>query len=320
MGKVKGRSILVVLVLLFGAYAFYDFHQEQKEETKKKEDAQLLTINADQMESITMVKGDSKVVVVSTVDGWKLTEPIQDWADSVYVEDDLKYAFASSIIDVASEGKDVNWATYGLDKPTGKVTFKDHNGKSNTIELSSKKNFEGSLFARRDGENKVLVIPVSWAEKFEAPAEEFRDRRFLRHKIAAVQALEITNDKGTLELDKKDDQWILGSQKDRLLDQEKVRNLLKVISDAKAREIVSGALPPLKHLLFLRLQLDDKMWTAEVGQAPDKMIYATISDPKFNMKMASGALDKLIRMRAEDLYEAEISKKAPKMTLKKVTK
>lgn len=312
MGKVKGRSILLIAVALLGAYSFYDYHQQQKDMTQKKEVAKLLTLNADQIESIEMDKDGQKIFLVSTVDGWKITEPLQDWADSSYVEDDLKYAFASSVIDVVVEGKNINWALYGLDKPATKVIFKAHDGKSNTIDISAKKNFEGSVFARRDGENRVLTLPTSWREKFEASAEDFRDKRFLRHKIAMVQSFKVINEKGTVEVGQKDGHWILLTQANRLLDQEKVRNLLKVISDAKARQIMETPLPKLKHLLTLQLQLDDKLWTADVGQAEDKFIFATISDPQFKMKMASGALDKLIKMRVEDLFEANISKKATK--------
>jgi len=312
MAKVQGRSILVAAVVLLGSYAFYDYYQQQKESTQKKENAKLLTVNADQIESLEIDKDGQKILLTSTVDGWKISEPLQDWADTNYVEENLKYAFASTIIDVASEGKEIKWAVYGLDKPAAKVIFKAHGGKSNSIELSSKKNFEGNVFARRDGENRVLTIPASWPEKFEVSAEDFRDKRFLRHKIAMVQSLKIINEKGTVEVAQKDGHWILLTQKDRLLDQEKVRNLLKTISDAKARQILETPLPKLKHLLTLQLQLDDKLWTADVGQAEDKFIYATISDPQYKMKMASGALDKLIKMEAHDLFEAEISKKKVK--------
>ena len=49
--KLKGRTLLVLVLLLFGGYAVYDYMQDKKVEDKKLQDAQLMTINFDQVDN-----------------------------------------------------------------------------------------------------------------------------------------------------------------------------------------------------------------------------------------------------------------------------
>lgn len=304
--KVKGRSILVLALLLFGGFAVYDHFQDKKKEEKTMTESRLLTVNFEQVDSVEIQKGDSKIILKRTVDGWELLEPLQDLADNSVTEDFVKGAVPERIIEVANEGVDVNWALYGLDQPLGKVTFKTSTGVQNTFEISEKKNFEENVFARRDGESRVLVINSVWQNRVNKTALDFRDRRFLRNKIAGVDKLSLKNDKGHLALQRVDGKWQVTGKNDFALDQNKVRDLLTVIADAKAAEIFASghSLPSQKNLFTLELALGEKKWIAAVGQAKDLLIYARVSDPQFLLKMAPGALDKLIKMSLDDLKEA----------------
>ncbi|MBV2169388.1 MAG: DUF4340 domain-containing protein [Bdellovibrio sp.] len=303
--KIKGRGILVLCLLLFGGYAIYDYFQDQKKEEKNMEQARLLTVNFEQVDSFEIQKGNQKTRLKRTVDGWELVEPLQDLADNSVAEDFVKNVVPERVIEVAKEGEGIDWAVYGLDKPLGTITFKTTAGAQNVFEISEKKNFEDNVFARRDQEAKVLVLNSVWQNRVNKTALDFRDRRFLRHKIASVDELKLKNAKGAWELKRVDGQWTAVGKKEFKLDQNKVREILTAISDAKAAEIFDSKakLPNLKNLFTLELMISDKKWTAEVGQASDLLIYAKVSEPAFQLKMEAGALDKFIKMTLEDLKE-----------------
>lgn len=306
--KLKGRSLLVIALLIFGGYAVYDYMKEQRSEKSKTEQSHLLTINFDQVDSIEIIRGSERVFLKRTVDGWNMESPLKDLADDSAAEDLVKMAAAEKILDVAKEGEGIDWAMYGLDNPAGTITFTNSAGQKNSYKIGSKNNFENNPFARRDEEQRVLVVNTNWLTRMEKPAVEYRDRRFLRHKMAAIDQLKLKNQKGTIELVRKDGQWAVVSSKAVALDQQKVRELIRGIANAKAAQYIEGALPKAKTLFTLDLKLDGKSWSAQVVQAESKKIYATVSDPQFKLEMEPGALDNLINLTIEDLKEAEPKK------------
>ncbi|UXR65211.1 DUF4340 domain-containing protein [Bdellovibrio bacteriovorus] len=312
--KLKGRTILVICLLIFGGYAVYDFFNEKKVEEKRAMDARLMTVEFDQVDQIEVEKGGQKIILKRSVDGWAMTEPLQDTADNTAADDFVKGAFPERIIEVAKEGADIQWALYGLDKPLGKITFKSTAGSQDVFEISEKRNFEDNVFARRNGENRVLLVNSVWQNRANKTVMDFRERHFLRHKIASVDEVSIKNDKGRVMIRREDGKWLAPEKKDLKLDQNKVRELLTQIADAKASEIVEGKLPGLKNLFTMELVMKDKKWKADVGQAKDLGIYAKVSDPAQQMKMEAGALDRFIKIVLADLREDEAPKDNKKST------
>ncbi|AHZ86273.1 hypothetical protein Bb109J_c0930 [Bdellovibrio bacteriovorus] len=310
--KLKGRTILVICLLVFGGYAVYDFFHEKKMEEKRSMDARLMTVNFEQVDWVQVEKGDQKITLKRSVDGWNMEEPFKDQADNTAVDDFVKGAFPERIIETAAEGENINWAVYGLDKPAGKVTFKTTAGTQNVFEISEKRNFEDNVFARRDGENKVLVVNSIWQNRVNKGVMDFRERRFLRHKIASVDEVRLKNQMGTFEIRRVEGQWVAPAQKDLKLDQNKVREFLTSIADAKASEIVEAKLPALKNLFVMDLTMADKKWKAEVGQAQDLGIYAKVSEPAQQLKMEPGALDRFIKATLADLREVSEPKQPKK--------
>lgn len=301
--KLKGRSILVFCLLIFGGYAVYDFFKEKKVQEQQSMEARLMTVEFDQVDFVQIQKESQKIVLKRSVDGWTVEEPLQDAADNTAADDFVKGAFTERIIEVAKEGEEIGWALYGLDKPMGTVTFRTTSGKQNIFEISAVRNFEDNVFARRDGENKVLVVNSIWQTRIAKGVMDFRDRRFLRHKIASVDEVRLKNSKGTMEIRRVDGKWMAPAQKDLVLDQNKVREFLTTIADAKAVEFVSGKMPSLKNLFVMDLVMAEKKWKAEVGQAADLGIYAKTSEPAQQMKMEAGALDSFIKATLADLRE-----------------
>lgn len=313
--KLKGRSILVIALLIFGGYAFYDFKKDQTKEMKQAEAVRLLTVDFDQVDAVTIEKGDQKISLKRTVDGWNMEEPLKDLADNTAVDDLIKNSATEKIIEVVKDEPKIDWSLYGLDKPLGKITYHSTAGKQNVFEIGTKRNFEENAYARRDSESRVLLVNSVWQNRINKQPIDFRDRRVLRHKMAAIDSLKLKNTAGSLELQLLDGKWVAPKAKSEVLDQNKVRELLQGIADAKAAEYIEGKAPALKPLFTLNLQLAEKNWTAEVGQAQDLKIYAKVSDPAFVLKLEPGAMDKLIKLTIEDLKEAPPSKEnksAPK--------
>lgn len=303
--KIKGRTILVLALLLFGGYAVYDYRQDVKQQETAIEESRLMTLNFEQVDRFEIQKADSKISLIRTVDGWELDSPIKDSADNTVADDFVKNVYAERIIEVAKQRTNIDWSVYGLDKPLAKIIFKSTNGQENVFEVSEKTNFESNGFIRRNNENKVLVVNSVWIDRAKKTVLDFRDRRFLRHKIASVDELKLKNAKGLMQIQRTDGKWISAAQKDFKLDQNKVREILNKIAEAKAADILAkdAKIPAGKPLFTLDLTMAEKKWKAEVTQAKDLAIYAQVTEPQFKMKMEPGALDNFISLTLADLKE-----------------
>ncbi len=309
--KIKGRSILVIALLVFGSYAIYDFMHQKTVSEQDAQESRLLTVEFDQVDKVELENPNGKIVLKRSIDGWSMEEPLQDLADNMAVEDYIKSLATERIMEVAKEGsqdgESIDWNTYGLETPHGKVTLTSTDGKSNTFEISDKRNFEDNIFARRDQENRVLVLNSIWEKKINKTVLDFRDRRFLRHKIASVDEFKVKSQQALVHLKMVDGKWTALSPAKIELDQNKVRELLQVIVDARASEYLENkSLPQHKVLFTVDLNLGEKKWQAIVGQAPNKAILAETSDPKFVMKMEPGALDRFITLRVNELQAESV--------------
>lgn len=307
-------KILAAVVVLLGAYAFYDYKHSENETKQKAEAAKLLTLNPDHINEIDIEKQDSRVVLKRTADGWNLEEPVRDNADNDGVEMFVSTAAGESAVDVAREGEGIDWALYGLDKPHSKIIFKTSDGRTATYAVSDKKNFEQNTFLRRDNENKVYVAGSAWQARGNKGALEFRDKRLLRHKIAAVEKMHWKSDRNDLSLESKDGRWILSKDPKRKLEQNKVRELLQNLSEAKAMDFMQSSEPTTaekkKYFLdkpwaTLVLEVEGKKWTAVLGLSRKHEIYALIHDPLFVLKIEPGPLEKFDNVQPDQLYAPE---------------
>lgn len=301
--KLKGRSLLVIALLIFGGYAVFDFLKEKKRENEFIDQAKLMTINKDQIDSVIIEKGSEKITLKRNIQGWSLETPLKDFADNDVVEDFIKSMASEKINDVAKEGSDIDWSLFGLDKPMGRIQISNSAGQKWSIEVSEKRNFEENPFVRRNSEQKVLIVNQKWQQRLQNTAMDFRERHVLRHKMGAIDSFKLSKPHEKLEFILKDGKWSVSTFQDIPLDQNKVRELLQTLADAKAAEYMNSAIPGLKSLVTIELKMADKIWVAELVQAQDFKIYAKVSNPKFYLKLEPGALDKWVQLKIDDLKE-----------------
>ncbi len=312
--KIKGRGILVVCLILFGGGALYDYYSMQKEADKKIQESRVMTLSLEQVHKVEITKAPEPAIVLTRgVDGWKLESPIRDWADAQVADSFLSEIYPERILEVAKEGDSINWTEYGLNPPAATITLTDAAGVQNVFHISSKKNFEENIFARKDSENRVLVLTPAWEHRSNKTVLDFRDRRVLRKNIASVDELAIKNDKGSFILRRVDGKWQTPTATVGL-DQNKVRKFLSELADAKADQIFENQKIPagLKPLMRLDLKLAGHKWSAQVSQSQvDRKIYAAITEPSFLLRLEAGALDELVKKELKSL-EVENEKEGNK--------
>lgn len=283
------------VILLVGATYYFEFYQAGREENKKSEAARIVAFPVEQIHQIEIQNKAGKILLKRDADGWRMEEPVKDWADNQFAEDFVNGLVNEKSIDtIVSEGE-TNWSLYGLDKEFSKVIFTNQAGQSVLVDVSNKKNFEGNSFLRRGAEAQVLVATSQWALRVNKAPMEFRDKRFFRGKIGSVEEIKIKSQKDEFTLVNKDTKWINEKNPKLKLDQNKVREILTSLNEVQATDFLDKA-PVAPAQAKIALKLKDKTWTGEIKLGLDKVFYGVTTEPTLNMKLQAGQVDKFINM------------------------
>lgn len=318
------------VAILVAVTYYYEFYSVRKEEQKKGEESKVISFAPEQINKLEVQNTAGKILLKRDVDGWKMEEPVQDWADNQFVEDFVNGLAAEKVIEVASEGENLNWTVYGLDKDTSQVAFTNQAGDSILVRVSAKKNFEGHSFIRRGNENRALVSSSQWVLRTTKNPLEFRDRRMFRGKIGSVDGIQVKSEKEDFKLSLKDGKWASEKHPEITLDQNKVRELLTSLNEVRANAFLDKA-PAGDLRTRITLQMKEKSWSADIKQSKDKTFFAIISDPAFILKLDPGQMDRFtgltlmsLRNRKEAfdfknllVQRIELQTKIKKMTLVK---
>lgn len=284
----KNKSVLILsaLVLALGIYAYFGEYKREIHETQQKEtNSKIITLKKDQIQKIEIKKGDrAPIVLERTVDGWDVLKPVNDQADNEVIESFLDQITGEKAVDQITPQAD-NPAEYGFKPSLGTVTLIDNTGHRQEIEVSSKKNFEGLVFLRRDKEKKILTSSQTWTTFLTKPVDQFRDLRLFRGSISKVNMIRVTGSHGSFEFRYDDGFWFSPQKTEWKIDQNAVREILTQATAAKGTSVIAATKygPVGPHLLTLEFGTGKTSWKGLLHQdtktkdvigaiAPDRMI------------------------------------------------
>lgn len=280
----------------------YIFDYKANETKTKAQNAIILDKDLNQISYIQIVKPDIKIGLQKNEKGWSLLEPIQDVADNDNIEELIKILSTEKQISVVKESEapitEIELREFGLDKPSIIFYLKDNLGHTKKVSVGSIKNFEGNSYVRLDDSNKIIIASPVWIAKSENQIIYYREKKLFRSSLVNINKINIKSVRDEFSLKKVGDKWtdtIYGYE----LDQNKVRDILKKVSETNISEYIFEGEPSTKLVrekgldkpqVSLRLQSDEIDW--EVGfnlHTQDKAVYALTERPTFLVKVDSEA-------------------------------
>lgn len=310
----KNKNLLITALIVGALVLVAGLDTWNASKTKKNDlsSRKIVKFDGSQINEIQFLRQDKEVLLQRGIDGWEIIKPIQVPADNEFMGDFLLQVVDENAIEVAAEAKKIDFEIYGLKEPLAKYRFKNSLGESVSVAISAESNFEGHHFVRINEEQRVLVVASTWYERAQKGVLDFRDRRFLKEKIASIFKIQVSNAHSKFTFVENNGIWTLENKKN-VLDQNKVRAFLKGLIDARASDFeVEGDIVAKSDLSkwglkfptsVLKLYLKDKVWTAEVGQNTAKKVFAKTSSPQAILLMESGAIDDVLRFTEDDFKE-----------------
>ncbi|MGE0631573.1 MAG: DUF4340 domain-containing protein [Pseudobdellovibrionaceae bacterium] len=307
----RGTIALLLVVVALGGYTyFFEIRGKEKAEQAKQEEAQLFKFKANEVSEFKVIFGAATKVEAKKSQGqWDILVPVEDRGDGTAIAEFLSDVVAETSKTTVKEGADIDWATFGLDNPVGKIIVKSGDvGK--TVEVASKKNFQDIPYLRVSGENKVFIGTNRWSDFLGKTALQLRDRRIFRGNTSDVQKMRFIprNKFMALSLTYKDANWSLDGHNYKL-DQNMVRQFLTQVSDIRALDIEKETIPEASQLKEYGLNSPDTSvefemkdgtkWTASLAIVKEPTTYVISSHPAKVFRVEGLAASPILRMNKD---------------------
>lgn len=181
---------------------------------------------------------------------WRITEPIQVAADFAKVSNLLRWITQDQI--EAFHNKPASLKAVGLDPPHGEIRLMLEGGTEATLFLGTKTKGsgapkEGGIYARRSGEEDLLVLKGAFLEELPKQVADLRERKLLAFDREQVDRIELQTPKGRTLLTKAEDTWRIKEPEDVPADQRMIDDLLWDLIAARIKEFVDDNPKSLKR-------------------------------------------------------------------------
>src|SRR2546425_6941243 len=196
MRGAKSTIALVVLLAGLGAYFYFVTSKlpEGGADAAKKQEKVFTGLDATKIEEIkvTSAAGDA-TTLKKDAGGWQIVQPITAKADESEATSITSALAAAEISRVIDENPS-NLNEYGLSNPRIAIDFKAAGDKDYRKLLIGEKTPTGSdLFAKRNGEKKVFLIPAFQESTYNKTTFDLREKTLLKFDRDKVDSVEVSS-------------------------------------------------------------------------------------------------------------------------------
>jgi hypothetical protein len=313
------RSTLALVVVLMGlsAYIYFFASKTPATDTGKKQEKVFASLESDKIEEIKVTSAAGDATTLKKEGGaWQIRQPIAVKADESESSGIASALSSVEIVRVIDENPS-NLNDYGLSNPRIAIDFKAAGDKEYRKLLIGEKSPTGSdLFAKRNDEKKVFLIPAFQESTFNRTTFELREKTLLKFDRDKVDSISIDAGGKTLAVAKEGGDWKITKPLQVRADFGSVEGLIGRLQSAQMKSIVSGEPGPAD---VRKYGLDKPEATVTVGagsaratlligaKADDNTVYARDASKPDVVTVEKSLVDDLKKgaddYRRKDLFE-----------------
>ena len=310
------RPLLVLAVVFGGLLAYLYFVDAKKPVTPEGVETRdkVFGVEADTIEALEIVSSTGETsTLVKEKDEWQLKQPFATRADESEISGITSNLASLEIQGVVDESpKDLQ--PYGLAEPRVRIAFKSSGSTERRLAIGDKTPTGGDLYARRDGEPRVFLIPSYLDTTFDRKPFDLRDKSVLRFDRDKVDRLELAGSGPGVEAVKTGLDWMLTSPIKARADYSAVEGLVTRLQSAQMKSVVTESPSPAD---LQKYGLDRPVATAAVGAGSSRATLAFGKATPENDVYARDASGSLVVTMARDLLD-EVQRAAPDLRRKDV--
>jgi hypothetical protein len=302
----KTLAVLLVLAAGLGGFLIVDNQWiAPKREKAASAKGRLWTVEAKDVDALTITRKDETIKLKRAGDGWEMTEPVKTRADGGVVNE-VVTSLTTARVDREIDPNPSKLADFGLEPPAAQVTL-EVKGQATPLTLTvGGKNPTGVwVYAREGSKPAVFVVGESVARDTARPLVDFRDKTLLAFDRKNVTAVDLdVGDGSRMTLEPEEGgKWTIVRPGPYRADSDLVVDMLDKLGAARIREFESapkspaayGLDKPSRVTLWLGKDKDRTSKTLLVGKVdPDKKgVYVQREGEKDVLVIPAEAWDKV---------------------------
>lgn len=240
------RSTIALLVVLVGLGAYVYFVASKADDsTGVKRDRLFPGLSSDAIEELTVKSESGDTTTLKKVDGkWTMTAPVQTRASDLDASGMTSGLSGIEITRVVDENpSDVK--DYGLDAPVVEVAFKaTGTSPSGKLLIGKKTTTGGSMYARKDGDKRVVIIGEFNETTFNKSTFDLRDKAIVTFDRGKVDGFDVVKGASTFEVVKKDTDWALAKPIVSRADASAADGLVTAMESLQMKTVVGASATP----------------------------------------------------------------------------
>jgi hypothetical protein len=225
------------------------------------------------------------IVVTHEGEAWRITKPVALPADTEAVGDLFEKLTAAKVKEFVTNDARAR-GQYGLDRPLRLTihTGKDKERASRTLLVGRVDTAKQGVYAMREGESSVLLVPEDVAKAIPRTVAALRDKQVVAVDREKLTRVEVESAKGTVTLTREKDTWAITAPRTLPADQVEAGALVQRVRDLRAQGFLGDDVSRLLPRPAVKVTL------TEQGRPPVTVLLAPANEKRFGTPSAYAAV------------------------------
>ena len=317
MRGLRSTIALVAVLAGLGAYIYFVTWKTPEGDTAKKTDKVFTGLQADKIEELRITSAGGDATTAKKDNGaWQVLQPVTAKADESEISGITSALASIDVVRVIDENPS-NLNEYGLSNPRIEVDFKAAGDKEyRNLFIGEKSPTGADLFAKRNDEKKVFLIPAFQETTFNKDTFALRDKSVLKFDREKVDGVEVATAGKSLVMAKDGPEWKIKKPVETRADYGSVEGLVGRLQTIQMKSIAADQASPAdlkkygleKPEATVNIAAGSTRATLLVGgKATDTTVYARDASKPAVVTVESALMDDLKKSaddyRRKDLFE-----------------
>src|SRR6267142_2260916 len=233
-------------------------------------DRTILTLDRNAVSGFDIAADGGSLAVAHVGDAWRITRPAALSADTEAVGNMFEKLTAAKVKEFVAETPR-SLATYGLDTPLRLTihTGKDKERASRTLLVGRNDQAKKGVYAMREGESSVLLLPEDVATAIPRTVGALRDKHVVALDRDRVMRVDLESPKGAVTLAREKDRWTITAPQALPADQVEAGALLTRLRELRAQGFLSDDASAIPRVLA---KPTVKLTITEQGKPPTTVL------------------------------------------------
>ncbi len=251
-------------------------------------DRAVLAVDRSQVSGFDIAAEGGPLSVDHVGDAWRITKPVTLPADTETVGEMFEKLAAAKVKEFVAEAPRSR-APYGLDAPLRLTihTGKDKDRASRTLLVGRADAAKKGVYAMRDGESSVLLLPEDVAKAIPRTVAALRDKQIVAVDRDKVTRVDVESAKGSVTLVRDKDRWAITAPQALPADQVEAGALLTRLRDLRAQGFLSDDASAVSRVLAKPAV---RLTVTEQGKAPTILLLAPSAERRAGAASAYAAV------------------------------